>query len=292
MMNLMQQLLLLIGLLYFWSLGHATAVDIEASDTSVTIIAHRGSGLTPTSGTKLIGNTFNAIQQGVDHGANWIEIDIRQSKDGTLMVFHDETVDRVTNGTGAFDSFTKAQLQAFELNVAPIEHIPTLKSVLRKFEARNVRFVIDIKVHGIRQQLEPLLAQHIDKQNVMLFGKYSILKEYIDSPYPLGYTALYSEGSNRYRFWLGHDFLLKRCITLGADTLVLPPIFLKQSLIKSAKEEGLTVWSYGNNAPSAWNHAISNGVTGLIVDDVALTVEQLSSESGANKEPQPNAVIL
>ena len=245
-------------LLILLTLGLSVTQHMHA-ETS--IIGHRGSGLSPTTGTEVIGNTFNAIQQGIEHGADWIEIDIRQSKDGALMVFHDGTVDRVSNGTGTFDSFTKTELQAFELNVDPVEYIPSLESVLQQFGPLNARFIIDIKVHDIRQQLESLLSQHLDPANVILFGNYSILEEYIDSPYRRGYTALYSEGSNRYRFWLGHSFLLKRCKTLGADTLALPPVFLKQSLIKGAKEQGLTVWSYGSNAPAAWSQVRLKGVT-------------------------------
>ena len=178
---------------------------------SVTIIGHRGSGLTPTSGTKLIGNTFDAIQQGIDHGADWIEIDIRQAKDGTLMVFHDVTVDRNTNGTGAVDSLTKDELQALELKVEPTETIPTLDSVLQQFAPAGTRFILDIKVHGIRAKLQTLIEQHLQHDQVILFGATSILTEYIGCPYRRGYTALYSEGTNRYRFWLGQSFLLKRC---------------------------------------------------------------------------------
>ena len=230
-MNLTQKLPLLIGLLCFWALGHTMPEDSETSDQSVTVIAHRGSGLTPTSGTKLIGNTFNAIQQGIDHGADWIEIDIRQSKDGTLMVFHDATVDRATNGTGTVDSLTVNELQALQLNVTPPETIPTLESVFKQFASTGACFILDIKVHDIRTDLLILTEQYLQPEQVILFGDYSILKEYIDCPYKLGYTARYSEGSNRYRFWLGHSFLLNRCEKLGSNTLVLPRVFLTESLI-------------------------------------------------------------
>jgi glycerophosphoryl diester phosphodiesterase len=240
----------------------------------VTIIGHRGSGLAPTSGTKLIGNTFNAIQRGIDAGADWIEIDIRQSKDGTLMVFHDATVDRNTDGTGKLDSFTKEQLQALTVKVTPPETIPTLEAVLEQFAPKGTRMVLDIKAHGLRQQLETMIAQHLQHEEVILFGDYSILKEYIDSPYRRGYTALYSEGSNRYRFWIGHSFLVNRAEKLGCDTLVLPPMFLKESLIRKSADRKIAVWSYGSDGTKAWKSAINQGVTGLIVDDVALAKDK------------------
>lgn len=239
----------------------------------VTIIGHRGSGLAPTSGTKLIGNTFNAIQQGIDHGADWIEIDIRQSKDGALMIFHDATVDRTTNQTGALDTFTKDDLQALKIKVDPAETILTLEAVFKRFAPQGIRFILDIKVHGIRAELQRLIKQHLQHDQIILFGDYSILTEYIGFPFRRGYTALYSEGSNRYRFWLSHSFLLERCKKLGCDTLVLPQVFLKKSLIQSATTTGITVWSYGNDTPKAWSKAINQRVTGLIVDDVERVIQ-------------------
>lgn len=267
MINRTSALLCLIAFIWSPTLAAAQHTDAPAS-SPIIVIAHRGSGLTPTSGTKLIGNTFNAIQQGIDHGADWIEIDIRQSRDGTLMVFHDATVDRATNATGAVDTYTADELQALQLNVTPTETIPTLESVFKRFASTEIRFILDIKVQGIRTELVMLTAQYLQHDQAILFGDTSILKEYIDCPYSLGYTARYSEGSNRYRFWLGHSFLLDRCEKLGSHTLVLPRVFLKESLIQSATKSGITVWSYGDDSETAWTQATKAGVTGLIVDDV------------------------
>ncbi len=240
----------------------------KPQEAKVIIIGHRGSGLPATNENEPIGNTLNAIQQGIDHGADWIEIDIRQSKDGALMVFHDATVDRNTDSTGAFNRFTQDELQALPLNVEPPETIPTLEAVLKQFAPLGTRFILDIKVHGIRPELQTLIESHLQHEQVILFGDTSILKEYIGCPYSLGYTAQYSEGSNRYRFWFGQSFLLDRCEALGCDTLVLPRVFLKKSLIRSATSKGITVWAYGSDDPTAWSKAINLGVTGLIVDDV------------------------
>ena len=72
--------------------------DTESSGERPQIIGHRGSGLSSTDPEKeseeqLIGNTATAIQAGIDAKADWIEIDIRLSEDGHLVVFHDEEIE-------------------------------------------------------------------------------------------------------------------------------------------------------------------------------------------------------
>jgi glycerophosphoryl diester phosphodiesterase len=89
------------------------------------IIAHRGaSGHAPE-------NTMAAFQLAMEQGADGIELDVMLSKDGRLVVFHDHTVDRTTNGTGRVKDMTLAQLQS--LDAGNGEKIPTLEEVLKTY---------------------------------------------------------------------------------------------------------------------------------------------------------------
>ena len=66
--------------------------------------AHRGaSGYRPE-------NTLEAFELAIRQGADGIELDVHTSADGELIVMHDETVDRVTDGTGLIKDRTSAQL--------------------------------------------------------------------------------------------------------------------------------------------------------------------------------------
>lgn len=74
----------------------------------INVFAHRGdSGKYPE-------NTMLAFRQAVTAGADGIELDIQCTKDGVLVVIHDETIDRVTNGTGRVVDYTFAQLRQFD----------------------------------------------------------------------------------------------------------------------------------------------------------------------------------
>lgn len=71
------------------------------------VIAHRGySGAYPE-------NTMLAFQKAVEAGSDMIELDVHLTKDSRLVVIHDETVDRTTDGTGSVKDLTFAELQEF-----------------------------------------------------------------------------------------------------------------------------------------------------------------------------------
>lgn len=72
------------------------------------IIAHRGGALEAPE------NTLPAVKHGVQSGADWVEIDVTLSADDEVVVIHDDTVDRTTNGRGKVRNLTWAQLRALE----------------------------------------------------------------------------------------------------------------------------------------------------------------------------------
>lgn len=79
-----------------------------AGTTSPRVIAHRGGrGLWPE-------NTLYAFRKAADLGADVLEMDIRQTADGVLVVLHDETVDRTTDGNGPVAALTFSRLQQLD----------------------------------------------------------------------------------------------------------------------------------------------------------------------------------
>ncbi|MEW1980328.1 glycerophosphodiester phosphodiesterase [Citricoccus sp. NPDC079358] len=70
--------------------------------------AHRGADTTRE-------NTLTAFRSAVDRGYGYLELDVRTSKDGVLMVFHDEVLDRVTTGSGRISDHTWEELSALRV---------------------------------------------------------------------------------------------------------------------------------------------------------------------------------
>ena len=93
------------------------------------IFAHRGSKATHPE------NTLASFEEAVRVGSDGIELDVHLTKDGHLVVIHDETVDRTTNGTGEIRNLTLAEIKAMDAgswfhNKYAGEKIPTLEEVL------------------------------------------------------------------------------------------------------------------------------------------------------------------
>lgn len=110
----------------------------------VLVVAHRGmAGGFPE-------NTLAAYLNSVSLGISAIEIDLRATADGHIVVMHDDTVDRTTNGSGRVAQMTIADIKALDAGsyVDPRfadQRIPTYQDVLETLRGSGVRLVLDIK---------------------------------------------------------------------------------------------------------------------------------------------------
>ncbi len=143
--------LLLAPLLYgtFALTSHSVEPHPYFASGDFLVFAHRGGkGLAPE-------NTLAAFAHSAALGVDVLEMDLRQSSDGALVVLHDRRVDRTTNGQGAADSLSIAQLKRLDAgyHFSPDGQtfpyrgqgvaIPTLAEVFTAFP--NMRFLIEIK---------------------------------------------------------------------------------------------------------------------------------------------------
>lgn len=157
--------------------GTATATEHGAatSDHFMTL-AHRGaSGYAPEE-------TMPAIDLAVAHGADWIELDIQLTADDRLVAFHDETVDRTTDGEGDLNDFTLAELQELdagswfnEENPALADPafagatVPTLREILEKY-GHDINYYVETKSPDANPGLEEALVEMIEEYNLVETG--------------------------------------------------------------------------------------------------------------------------
>lgn len=115
-------------------------------------IGHRGvKGYEPE-------NTLISFEKAIEMGADGIELDVHLSIDGHLIVIHDETIDRTTNGKGFVNQLTLQELKSFTINN---EHeIPTLEEVLDLVDQRC--FVnIELKNQDTAEKVVQLIEHYI-----------------------------------------------------------------------------------------------------------------------------------
>ena len=145
------------------------------------IYAHRGaSGYAPE-------NTLEAFKLAIKQGAEGIELDVQLTKDGEVVVIHDETIDRVSNKTGFVKDYTLAELKefSFDNNIEGYKNtkIPTLKEVLELLKPTNLMLNIELKTsiiwyENIEEKVLKLVydADMRDRVIYSSFNHYSIKK--------------------------------------------------------------------------------------------------------------------
>lgn len=94
-------------------------------------------------------NTLEAFQLAYDMGADGIEFDVQMTKDGYLVVAHDEEISRVSNGKGFIRDLTLKELRQFNFNKTHQQYgeikIPLLSEVLEHFRLNNIYLNIELK---------------------------------------------------------------------------------------------------------------------------------------------------
>lgn len=128
---------------FFYSHGYK-AKDIGTK----LIIGHRGGAGIGAE------NSLSCLKRGIDTGVDMIEIDIHQTSDGIVVVNHDPTLDRTTNGTGTIAEMTYKEISHLLIvdrnKKTTGDHIATFDETMAMFAAerrkgRNVRLLIEIK---------------------------------------------------------------------------------------------------------------------------------------------------
>lgn len=109
------------------------------------VIAHRGASAHAPE------NTLSAFELALAQGADGIELDVMLSKDHRIVVIHDDSVDRTTNGSGRVKDMTLEELQ--QLDAGQGEKIPSLDEVLTHFGGK---FLINIELKNYTSFFDPL----------------------------------------------------------------------------------------------------------------------------------------
>lgn len=162
------------------------------------ILAHRGaSGYAPE-------NTLPAFELAKKMGADGFELDVHLSADGHLMVIHDETVDRTTDGTGYIQSKTMAELKQLDASYGKSMYsgakIPELSEVLELIRGTGMIVNIEIKTDIIQYKgIEEKCLETVDSLGLMnniifsSFNHYSLVTLRAMSP-DAKIGILYSDG--------------------------------------------------------------------------------------------------
>ena len=119
-------------------------------------IGHRGAkGHAPE-------NTLVSFQTAMDLGVDGIELDVHLTSNNHLVVIHDDTVNRTTNGTGLINSFTLSELKA--LRIDNLHEIPTLEEVLDLID-KKIFINIELKGKNTAKPVVDVIESYLNGKN-------------------------------------------------------------------------------------------------------------------------------
>lgn len=143
------------------------------------ILAHRGYS------SKAPENTMAAFELAVEVGSHGLELDVHLSRDGEIVVIHDHTLERTTNGRGLVSEHTLAELQQLDAGhwfAAEFkgEPIPTLEQVCKLIKGRDVLLNVETKAalgfESLNERLAAVLQKHALEEQVIVssFNHYAL----------------------------------------------------------------------------------------------------------------------
>ena len=154
-------------------------------------------------------NTMAAFRHAIGLGIRFVELDVQVSNDGELVVIHDETLERTTDGTGTVGVYTFEELRRLDAGswFAPEyagERIPTLREVLALCVPEGVGVVIELKSPDLYEGMEEKVAALVGEmwlrgaENIwcISFDHAAIRRmRDLDAALPLGYLYEWNEES-------------------------------------------------------------------------------------------------
>jgi len=228
------------------------------------VIAHRGNHVAVPE------NTIAAAREAIKAGADYVEVDLRTTKDGHLVVLHDATVDRTTNGAGKISTMTWNEvknLQVFNRN-KKTHRIPEFKEVLAVCK-NNINIYLDFKDANVAETWKQITEAGMEKQVVVYLNKESDYHEWtkVAPNVPL-MSSLPKTIDNKEKL---AGYLDKMHLKIVDN---LP----HESLLKNANELGVQVWldvQSPTEGPVSWKEAVAKQVQGFQTDQPAALVKYL-----------------
>jgi len=239
--------------------------------------AHRGgAGLWPE-------NTLEAFRGAIELGCTHVETDVRMTRDGEIVVFHDEALERTTDGSGRVSAHTLSQLRRLDAGYRFSPDgtsfprrgqglvIPTLAELVALSD--RVRFNVEIKERGpfdLPRALLRFIEQHgIAERIVVAAERHELMREF--RRHAQGRIATSASRRECLQFWFASRLRLTAFLRLPYQALQIPVragnlTVVTPQLLDAAHREGLAVhvWTIDDRAEML--RLLDLGVDGLMSD--------------------------
>ncbi|WP_042473451.1 glycerophosphoryl diester phosphodiesterase membrane domain-containing protein [Bacillus ndiopicus] len=240
----------------FFLVSAVQVINLEKTlyEPTTKVIAHRGFM------ERGVENTMSSLIASAEAGADMVEIDIQQTKDGQFVVFHDATLSRMAGRKETVRQMTLDELTNVTVRAGKLQDkIPSLEEMLQKSDELNIQLLIEIKPHGYETDdyLERL---------TQLLEKYDALeKHYIQS---LDSAVIWKLNELEPRLKVGLVFALYigRIPQIEADFIAIQQDVVTGRIMEQVKQSEAELFIWTVNAERDLQYFLEHGVDGIITN--------------------------
>ncbi|MGB7570488.1 MAG: glycerophosphodiester phosphodiesterase family protein [Methanothrix sp.] len=236
------------------------------------VIAHR------TAAALAAENSLEGIERAAFCRADWVELDVRLSRDGELVLMHDESLNRTTSGCGPVGELSLEELKCLKLrnrdgSLDQRSKVPTLKEAVSLARELKLGLVVEMKEEG----LEGVVAESISGEDCMVTSFYhASLRELSQISCLKTGIIISALPINPVR------------LALEAEACAIFPRRVNARLFKEAHQQGLAVYPWTVNSREEANWILRLGADGLVTDDpclVRVAADQPAQATGKDNCP-------
>ena len=250
----------------------ASLLEHIDTDHEVLVIAHRGAaGHAPE-------NTLASVEEAIKRGTDWVEIDVQETADGTVVVIHDSDLMKIAGVAtkvwdGRYQELSELDIGSwFDPGFAD-QRLATLRQVLELARGR-AGVTIELKYYGHDQRLEERVVEIVESMGMAADLEVMSLE----------YDAVRKMRELRPRWTLG--LLTARALgdltTADADFLAVSSAIASPGFIRSAHAAGKRVYVWTVNDLASMSRMVSRGADGLITDYPGLARQLLEQHAKLN----------
>jgi glycerophosphoryl diester phosphodiesterase len=267
-------LALFVNILIVYSAGKEAYTNLRKADYVPAITAHRGSSDSAPE------NTIPAFDQAIVDKADWIELDVHQTKDGVLVISHDANLKRTTGKKQFIYNLTYDELEKLDVGSSfssdfSNTHIPTLEEVLKRYQGK-VKLNIELKPTGHEknyvQDVIDLIKKYNFEDNCMVASMNETTLKEVKSTDPnitILYNMMVAEGDISKLSYI--------------DNYSVEQSYITDSLIASVHKQNKEIFAFTVNDPDTIRKLADMGVDNIISDNPTLVRNILVHDRLAEK---------
>ncbi|MBQ2695950.1 MAG: hypothetical protein IJF61_01455 [Clostridia bacterium] len=207
-------------------------------------------------------NTLSSFYLGLIQGANGIETDVQRTKDGVLVLFHDDTIDRITDGKGSLSDYTLEEIKKLKVygnsTTWFYDSVVTLREFLEKFAAYDIKFAIELKGAGVEEDTLSMVKE---------FGAF---EKTTFTSFDFNYIKKIKELDKAARIgWLTEnpgEKEIEEILNISGEEMAPKAEYITEDMVKKLRSKGLGIRAWGVSNVSLMKKMCMLNIDGMTVN--------------------------